>query len=260
MSPDHAALTTLDGFLGGRLSLRQPVSGHRSGTDAMLLATTIPGDAKGELLDLGAGAGAAGLAAAIRCPGLRATLVEIDSDLAALASANITDNGLSDRASVVHCDALVAAARRKAGLQDGRADFVIANPPWLTPGKSRASPDGARALAHVERSGSGTDAGVAGWVRAMAALVRPGGGVAMIHRADALAGVLAAFEGRFGGVRILPVHPRVGEAAIRVVVSGRRGSRAPLEISPGLALHSLDGKSTAVSDEIHRGNFAMDIL
>src|SRR3954468_17278482 len=68
---------TEDGFLGGRLRLRQPASGHRAGHDAILLAAATaarPGD---RIVDFGAGVGAAGLAVARRVPDIDLVLVEI---------------------------------------------------------------------------------------------------------------------------------------------------------------------------------------
>ena len=46
------------------------------------------------------------------------TLVEIDVALAELATANIQENHLGQRARAIACDALSAAARRAAGLGD----------------------------------------------------------------------------------------------------------------------------------------------
>ena len=43
--------------------------------------------------------------------------------------------------------------------------------------------------------------------------------------------------GRFGGILVLPIHPRAGEPAGRVLVHGIKGSRAPLQLLPGLVLH-----------------------
>src|ERR1700730_4685124 len=80
---DSAGFTE-DAFLGGRLRLRQPRSGHRAGHDAMLLAagtSAHPGD---RVLDFGAGVGVAGLAVAKRIAGIEIILVEIDPDLANL--------------------------------------------------------------------------------------------------------------------------------------------------------------------------------
>lgn len=59
----------------------------------------------------------------------------------------------------------------------------------------------------------------------------------MIHRADALPELLAAFAGRFGDIAVLPIHPRQGDAAVRVIVAGRKGSRAGLRLLAGLVMH-----------------------
>ena len=58
-------------MLGGRLRLRQPLSGHRVGHDAILLAAATGGRAGELAVDLGAGVGAAGLALAARVAGAR---------------------------------------------------------------------------------------------------------------------------------------------------------------------------------------------
>jgi tRNA1(Val) A37 N6-methylase TrmN6 len=75
----------------------------------------------------------------------------------------------------------------------------------------------------------------------MAAMARPGGHVTSIHRAEALPELLPALAGRFGGAVVLPLHPREGQPALRVIVRAVKGSRAPLELRPGLVLHNADG-------------------
>ncbi len=75
----------------------------------------------------------------------------------------------------------------------------------------------------------------------------------MIHRPDALAAILAAAENRLGALALLPVHPRAGAPAHRLLVSGVKGSKAPLRIAPALVLHEADGRLTAEADAIHRG-------
>ncbi|MGQ0444466.1 MAG: methyltransferase, partial [Beijerinckiaceae bacterium] len=66
---DRRPRVVLDPFLGGRLSLCQPVEGHRCGTDAVLLAAAAPADFSGLAIDVGSGVGAAGLALAVARPG-----------------------------------------------------------------------------------------------------------------------------------------------------------------------------------------------
>ncbi len=234
-------------------------SGHRAGTDAILLAAAA-GSADGLLIDAGAGVGAAGLAVASRCPATSVILVEINPDLVELARGNITANWLSDRARVIACDILSARSRHAAGLTDAIADTVIANPPWLTPGRSRASPDAARALAHVARDDDTTSHGVDGWIRAAAALLKGDGRLVLIHRADSLADVLRSCEGRFGDLAILPVYPRADQPAIRLMISGRKGSRAPMRLAPGLVLHDDSGSFTARAEAVHRGEATIDLF
>src|SRR5664279_1796469 len=88
---------TEDGFLGGRLRLRQPRAGHRAGHDAVLLAAATAARAGDRVVDFGAGVGAAGLALACRVQGLDLVLVEIDPRLAALARDNARLNEIAAR-------------------------------------------------------------------------------------------------------------------------------------------------------------------
>jgi len=243
-----------DAFLGGRLSLRQPASGHRAGTDAVLLAACVPAGAEGRAVDVGAGVGAAGLSALARAKALDMTCVEIDPGLVALCDGNIAENGFAARARAVVADVLKAPARRAAGLADGEFDLVMTNPPFLDAAAARVSPDPARARAHV------AEGGLEAWMKAALAVLRPAGRFLMIHRADALAEILASAKGRIGQIRLLPVHAKAGEPAVRLLVSGKKGSRAPLALLPPLVLHGADGRFTPRAEAIHRGEAGIALI
>ncbi|MGC1666119.1 MAG: methyltransferase, partial [Bradyrhizobium sp.] len=86
---------TEDAFLGGKLRLRQPKSGHRAGHDAMLLAAATPARSGDRVVDFGSGVGAAGLAVAKRVAGIKPVLVEIDEGLSELARANAVANAIA---------------------------------------------------------------------------------------------------------------------------------------------------------------------
>jgi tRNA1(Val) A37 N6-methylase TrmN6 len=236
--------TTLDAFHRGDFFVVQPArGGHRAGMDAMMLAAAVPGSFAGRLADLGAGAGAAGLAVASRCPAARVVLVERSLEMAAFARATVAhpQNGrIAGRAEVLEADVTLAGkARVAAGLGDSAFDFAIMNPPF-NEGRDRPTPQTLKRDAHVmepdlfER-----------WIRTAAAIVKPRGGVALIARPQSLAPALAALSGRFGGYRIVPVLPRGTEAAIRIIVRGTRGSRAGLTIEPPLVLHGESGHGHA---------------
>ena len=50
------------------------------------------------------------------------------------------------------------------------------------------------------------------------------------------------FDARFGALKVLPLHPRAGAPAHRVLVQGIKGSRGPLQLLPGFVLHG-DGNA-----------------
>ena len=246
-----APLNDEDLLLDGRLRLRQRASGHRVGTDAILLAAMLAGPGP-QIVDAGSGVGAVGLALALRAQQSCVRLIERDVEAAELARANVALNALEERVSVAECDLIDASARRAAGIVNESASAVYTNPPFYAEGSVRRSPDLARAAAHVLGPG-----GMEEWVRAFLSLLAPDGRFAMICLPEALGQVLAACENRLGALRILPVHARVGEDARRILVSGRKGSRAPLAIAPGLVLHEADGRFTPRAQALHRGQ---DIL
>jgi tRNA1(Val) A37 N6-methylase TrmN6 len=214
-----------DGFLGGSLRLRQG-RGHRAGHDAVLLAEAVSPSQTGLILDVGAGAGAVGLMAAVLAPQARVGLVEIDAAACCLARANIDANGLADRVTAHEADLAAARSRRAAGLVDGAAALVLTNPPFYAADRVRVTPDPDRARAHVAAMS------LAEWVRGALALLAPRGTFVMIHRADALAECLAAVSGRLGGVSVEPLHARPEAPAIRILLRGVKGSKGPLVLLP----------------------------
>lgn len=240
--------TTDDAVLGGRLRLRQQRRGHRIGHDAILLAAATEARAGDHVVDFGAGVGAAGLALLTRVAGTSVTLVEIDAALAALATENIERNGHGARARVAELDVTSASdAFAAAGLGPGSADRVMMNPPFNDPAQQNVSPDPQRRAAHS----GGADA-LSAWFASASWLLHSAGVLTLIWRADGLANLLAALSPRFGGIVILPVHGRVGQPAIRVIVGAAKASRTPLVLLPPLCLNDAQGRATAESESILR--------
>jgi tRNA1(Val) A37 N6-methylase TrmN6 len=240
---------TQDAVLGGRLALRQPRHGHRVGHDAILLAAATEATSGQRAIDLFAGVGAAGLALALRVPGLDVTLVEIDPALVTLARGNIARNHLADRARAVVLD--VGAAGRAfaaAGIAAASADRVLMNPPFNDPLRQRVSPRAGRRLAHAASPEQLSD-----WLGVASRLLEPNGVLTLIWRADDLAHALAAL-GRLGAITVLPVHPRSDAAAIRVLLRAVKSSRAPLRLLPGFVLADQAGRPTAEAEAVLRDN------
>lgn len=222
---------TEDAFLGGKLRLRQLKSGHRAGHDAMLLAAATSARSSDRVVDLGAGVGAAGLALAKRVPGIELVLVEIDEVLADLARGNAAANAVV--AEIMVLDVTSGAGEfAGAGLSPDSVDVVLMNPPFNDAARHRASPDKAREIAHVA-----TDATLESWIHAARRILKSGGVLTMIWRADGLAELLAALDRGFGSLEILPVHGDAMSPAIRVLVRAIKGGKAPLRMHAALILN-----------------------
>ena len=241
---------SLDGFLDGRIRALQPKSGPRAAIDALLLAAAVPARAGAaeQVLEAGLGAGVASLALAARVGDVRITGIEIQPQLCALARENARLNGVEQRLAVVNADLSGPHADLvSAGLAPETYDHGIANPPFFAHGRTRGSMDDSKAKAHFAEARTPDR-----WLRFLAAMAAPGGTVTLIHRPAALDELLNGLNGRFGGLVLFPLFPRDGAPAHRILVQGRKGSRAPSELRQGMILHEADGRYTEAAEAVFR--------
>lgn len=242
-------MTTEDAFLGGRLTLRQPARGFRSGLDSVMLAAAVPAVRGDAVLELGSGAGVAALCLAARVNGASVTGIEIQPGLAQLAAANARANGL-DAADFVAGD----VGHPPPGLARDHFDHAMMNPPFFVEGREDASPQPARRRASIADG-----ALLARWTKAARTHLHAQGTLTVIVPADRLAPLLAALETGFGGIVVFPLWPRAGLPAKRIIVGARKGSRAPLVLKPGLVLHGGAGAYTAEADAMLRHGRALTL-
>jgi tRNA1(Val) A37 N6-methylase TrmN6 len=235
--------STEDGFLDGRVRVRQFMHGFRSGLDAVMLAAAVPACASERVLELGAGAGVASLCLAARVPGYTIAGVEIDRELVSLANENAAANGTSDRVRFVHGDVLNLPPGLRASFE-----HVMCNPPFHGE-EGEMSPDGSRAKA-LHDTGD-----LSRWLEIGTKRTALNGTFTIILRADRLNQALGALPDH--GVSVFPLWPKRGAPAKRVIVEVRQGSRAPFTLLPGLVLHEADGRYTAEANAVLRGLSAL---
>ena len=89
-----------------------------------------------------------------------------------------------------------------------------------------------------------------------AALPRPGGDLVVIHRADRLGELLAALQPC--PLAVMPLWPKAGRAAKRVLVRARIGRRGGVRLTAGLVLHDARGHFTEEADAVLRGAAGLD--
>lgn len=215
----------VDGFLGGRLRILQPKEGYRSATDPVLMAAACPARAGQAVLELGCGAGVASLCVGARVPGVALTGLELQPAYADLARRNAAANGIA--LGVIAGDVAAPPAQMKTMI----FDHVMANPPWYPSGGGTPARDSGR------ETGLREAAPLAAWIDLAARRLRPGGTLTVIQRAERLPDLLVACDSRLGSLDLLPLAPREGRSAGRVILRAVKGGRAAFRLLAPFAIH-----------------------
>jgi tRNA1(Val) A37 N6-methylase TrmN6 len=239
-----------DFLLNGRVRLVQPDGGYRAAIDPVFLAAITDARDGDRVLDVGTGTGAAALCLAARVAGASVVGLEQRADAAAFARRNAALNGLAERVRVVEGDLLAPPPE----LRPGSFDRVMMNPPYLRADGASPPPDPWKAAANVEGAARLPD-----WLRFADAMLKPRGMVTLVHRADRIDDILDALRGRFGGLVLVPLWPKVGQEAKRVLVAARKGARTPARLTAGVTVHGADGAYTAEAERILRGAGALEL-
>jgi hypothetical protein len=136
------------------------------------------------------------------------------------------------------------ALRKELASMPTHASFnhAFANPPYFEDGKTTPSPNLLKAQAHAFGPGD-----LELWVKVLHTMLSPRGTVTLVHRAETLGKLLSFMEEKFGDIRIAPLYAREGTAASRVIVQGVKGSKAPMQLLPGLVLHDANSQFTALT-------------
>lgn len=206
------------GACGGRILTGE---GYRFTQDSVLLANLMTAGSRDRLLDIGCGGGVISVLALLK-KGVREA-VGLDNDAAAveLYGRNAELNGLSDRMRGVYADVRAA----ESALGGEVFDKAAVNPPYYD------FDDGTGALdPHKRESG----AVLADFVAAAAALLKNGGDLFLVHKADRLTDALTLLRGAgLEPKRLHLVFPRPGSPADIFVVAARKGG------GKGLTVRSL---------------------
>lgn len=229
-----------DRLLGGRLRFFQPCRGYRVAIDPVLLAAAVAALHGERVLDAGTGTAAAALCLAVRAPGALVVGLERDRELLAIGRRNAAANATVAPIELVAGDLLASPALPPF-------DHVMSNPPYHRRGAATPPATDTGAAAHS------AEVDISAWITACLDRLRPQGRLTLIHRADALAELLAALAELAGDVVVLPLWPSVeAPAAKRVIVAARKGGRGPSRLARGLVLHQPDGRFTEAAEAILR--------
>lgn len=218
-------ITTRDAFLGGRLQILQPRDGYRAATDPVFLAAACPARPGDSVLELGCGVGTAALCLAARVEGLSLTGVERQEAYADLARQNAKAAGTALEVVAADLGTLPPALRQRT------FDHVLANPPYFAAGDGTEAQDPGREAANR------AETPLADWIAVARARLKPQGWLTLIHLAERLPDCLSLLGDGFGAVTVLPIQPRPGRAANRILIRARKGAKTPFRLLPPFLVH-----------------------
>ena len=233
--------------LDKRVELAQPEGGFPTTIDAVLLAAACPAKSGDTLLDIGCGIGSASFCVLKRIEDCVLTGIDILPEAIELAKHNALLNKMKERTHFKCIDI--------RDFDDLTFDHVICNPPFMDAGEHTRSPSPAKATA----IGFGEDdMDLKDWIDCAFRSISGQGSLTIIHRADQVDEIIKAMGKRFGAVEIIPLWPKTGKEAKRVIIRAYKHRQSPARIHPGMTLHQDNGEYTEGAEKILRNMAPID--
>lgn len=228
---------TNDFILNGKISIQQPKKGYRVAIDPIILASFVQTKANQTVLDVGCGVGAIALILKYRNSSLKITAIDIDEKMCELCRNNSEKNNLELEVEHIGIEKM---KRNRSGY-----DHIVTNPPFFEKRMSHISEK--KMFANFETIE------LSEWIRCCLKLLKEKGTFSMIHNASRLGEIFTVISDKLGDISVIPIYPKNGSDAIRVIIRGTKGSRGHTKIKNGLILHCDNGKYTTEAQRILSG-------
>lgn len=216
------------------------------GMDAVLLsyfaAESIGNTAK-NIVDLGTGNGILPLLLSAKTSASNIIGIEIQEEMADMASRSVSMNDLSDRVHIF-CQDLKESAEI---LGHSSFECVVSNPPYMTGGHGLQNPDSAKAIARHEIKCIFDDV-----CKTASALLVPKGHCFFVHRPFRLVDIFSSMRKySLEPKRMRLVYPTIDSEPNMVLVEGIRGAGVELKNEKPLIVYEAEGVYTREIKEIY---------
>lgn len=218
------------------LKLIQNPSWFCFGMDAVLLSAFARVREGQECLDLGCGNGVIPILLAGRTKGRHFTGLEIQSDIAAMASRSVLGNGLTEQVSIVNGDIKEAVQIFGAAV----FDVVTGNPPYLVQAHGLVSETDHKAVARHEIKCT-----LEQFIDSAVRVLKPGGHFYMVHRPFRLAEIISCMTAhKLEPKRMRLVYPYIDKEPNMVLIEGVRGGNPRITVEKPLIVYESENVYT----------------
>ncbi|MBP3651159.1 MAG: tRNA1(Val) (adenine(37)-N6)-methyltransferase [Clostridia bacterium] len=225
------------------LHIIQSESGFRFGMDAVILSDFARVRPHEHVIDMGTGTGILPILLSAQQTDATFSAIEIQPEMAEMASRSVRLNGLENRIQVYAADMKAAAVL--LGYQC--AHMVVSNPPYGKQGSTLKNAIDSVTIAKHEEA-----FGIDAWVKACSAVLRNMGRLCMVFPAQRLLELTDAYRNhRIEPKRIRMVYAKADRAPYLVLLEGMKNAKPGLLWMPPLIVYDQNGMETAEIDRIY---------
>ena len=216
------------------LKLIQNKSGYKFSTDSVLLANFGKAKQNDIYVDLCSGSGVVAILFSCKNKIKKSYAVELQPQLADMASRSIEYNGLSGKIQVLNQD--LKDICKTLGHES--VDVVTVNPPYNPVGETSLTDEIAIATHELKTN-------LETIVSQTSKLLKFGGKFYMVHRADRIVDIMYYLRKYKLEPKVLRVvYPNVNKEPNLVLVEAKKGAKSGIKILSPLILNNLDGTET----------------
>lgn len=221
------------------LKIIQKTGGYKFSTDSVLLANFAKGKPSDKYLDLCSGSGVVAILFSYKNKINDACALELQPRLADMAERSIRANNLNIK--IINCDL-------KNSLEHFTResfDIITINPPYNI-SNSSISEDEITIATHELKTSLETISNVS------AKLLKFGGKLFMVHRADRLAEIIYNLKKcKLEPKRLQIIYPKAQKEPNLILIEAKKGAKAGLKIMQSLVLNNSDGTETEELKKIY---------